>query len=107
MRSGFLSALVQSCQFVSPDAVLLGMAWFGMIGLMDDLAKMRAKSGDNGLSETKKLLLQAGFAAALVLFLASPFSPLPPAEAGAFYVPFLKLPLFNSVWLYFPSCSFL
>jgi len=69
--------------------VLLGMAWFGFIGLLDDLTKMRARSGDRGLSETKKLLMQAGFAAALVLFLISPLSPLPPSQAGAFYVPFL------------------
>ncbi len=82
--------------------VLLGMAWFGFIGLMDDLAKTKARSGDRGLSESKKLLLQAAFAAALVLYLASPFSPLPPAQAGAFYIPFLKYPLFNSLWFYLP-----
>ena len=86
--------------------VILGMAWFGMIGLLDDWTKTRAKSGDRGLSESKKLLLQAAFAAALVIFLASPFSPIPPAQAGAFYVPFLKLPLFNSFWLYFPIVFF-
>jgi phospho-N-acetylmuramoyl-pentapeptide-transferase len=83
-------------------AVLLGMAWFGFIGLLDDLAKTRARSGDKGFSEVKKLLLQAGFAAALVLYLASRFSPLPHHVAGAFYVPFLKHPLFTSVWFYFP-----
>jgi phospho-N-acetylmuramoyl-pentapeptide-transferase len=83
-------------------AVMLGMAWFGFIGLMDDLAKTRAKSGDKGFSESKKLLLQAGFAAALILYLASSQSPLPHSLAGAFYIPFLKYPLFNSVWFYFP-----
>ena len=83
-------------------AVLFGMIWFGFIGLMDDLAKTRARSGDRGMSETRKLMLQAAFAAALVLFLASPFSPLPPMQAGAFYIPFLKFPLFNSIWLYLP-----
>jgi phospho-N-acetylmuramoyl-pentapeptide-transferase len=86
--------------------VLLGTAWFGVIGLMDDLAKMRAKSGNRGMSETKKLLMQAGFAAALVLFLASPFSPIPAAQASAFYVPFLKTALFNSPWFYFPIVFF-
>jgi phospho-N-acetylmuramoyl-pentapeptide-transferase len=87
-------------------AVLCGMVWFGYIGLMDDLAKTRARSGDKGMSETKKLLLQAAFSAALVLFLASPWSPLPHAQMGAFYVPFLKAALFNSVWLYFPIVFF-
>jgi phospho-N-acetylmuramoyl-pentapeptide-transferase len=83
-------------------AVLLGMAWFGFIGLLDDRAKMRAMSGDRGFSESKKLMLQAGFAAVFILFLASPFSPWPHDLAGAFFIPFLKYPLFNSVWFYLP-----
>jgi phospho-N-acetylmuramoyl-pentapeptide-transferase len=86
--------------------VLLGMAWFGFIGLVDDTAKTRAKSGDRGLSESKKLLLQAGFAAALVAFLASPFSPLPSSQASTFYVPFIKAPIFDSPWIYFPIVFF-
>jgi phospho-N-acetylmuramoyl-pentapeptide-transferase len=83
-------------------AVLSGMVWFGGIGLLDDRAKMRAMSGDRGFSESKKLILQAAFAALFILFLASPFSPLPQELAGAFYIPFLKYPLFISVWFYFP-----
>jgi phospho-N-acetylmuramoyl-pentapeptide-transferase len=83
-------------------SVLLGMVWFGWIGLMDDRAKMRAMSGDRGFSESKKLMLQAGFAALFTLYLASPVSPLPNDLAGALYIPFLKYPLFNSIWFYFP-----
>jgi phospho-N-acetylmuramoyl-pentapeptide-transferase len=82
--------------------VLFGMVWFGFIGLLDDLAKTRAKSGDRGLSEIKKLFLQAAFAAALCAFLASSFSPLPADQMGAFYIPFLKPPLFDTIWLYLP-----
>jgi phospho-N-acetylmuramoyl-pentapeptide-transferase len=87
-------------------AVLLGMVWFGFIGLLDDTTKTRAKSGDHGLSESKKLLLQAGFAAVLVAYLASPFSPLPASQMSTFYVPFLKAPLFESPWIYFPIVFF-
>jgi len=87
-------------------AVLAGMVWFGLIGFFDDLKKMRARSGDRGLSEPGKLFFQAAFAAALVIFLASPWSPLPAAQAGAFYVPFLKPPLFHSLWLYLPIVFF-
>jgi phospho-N-acetylmuramoyl-pentapeptide-transferase len=87
-------------------AVLAGMVWFGGIGLADDIAKTRARSGDGGMSETRKLLLQAGFAAGVALFLASPWSPLPAGQAGAFYVPFLKAPLFASLWLYLPIVFF-
>ncbi|NLT65398.1 MAG: phospho-N-acetylmuramoyl-pentapeptide-transferase [Acidobacteria bacterium] len=86
--------------------VVVGMTWFGAIGLMDDLAKTRARSGNHGLSESKKLLLQASFAALLVACLASPFSPLPPDQAATFYIPFLKTPLFISPWIYFPIVFF-
>jgi phospho-N-acetylmuramoyl-pentapeptide-transferase len=81
-------------------AVLFGMVWFGIIGMMDDLAKTQARSGDRGLTESKKLMLQAIFAALLAIYLVCPFSPLPHSQMGAFYVPFIKTPLFNSVWFY-------
>ncbi|MBN2241711.1 MAG: phospho-N-acetylmuramoyl-pentapeptide-transferase [Acidobacteria bacterium] len=87
-------------------SVLSGMVFFGIIGMIDDVAKARRKSGDHGLSEAKKLLLQAAFAAAFMLYLASAFSPLPPNQAGTFYIPFLKAPLFDSIWLYLPIVFF-
>ncbi len=86
--------------------VLAGMLWFGSIGLIDDRAKMRSRSGDRGLSETKKLVLQGIFAAALSLCVVGPFSPLPANQPDAFYVPFLKAPLFHSVWLCLPIVFF-
>jgi len=82
------------------------LAWFGFIGFLDDKAKTRAKSGDHGLSESKKLVLQAAFAAALVAYLASPFSPLPSSQMSTFYIPFMKAPLFDSPWIYFPIVFF-
>jgi phospho-N-acetylmuramoyl-pentapeptide-transferase len=110
-------AIVTGCVFVSCLlwcnlangyllAVLLGLAWFGFIGFLDDKAKTRAKSGDHGLSESKKLVLQAAFAAALVAYLASPFSPLPSSQMSTFYIPFMKAPLFDSPWIYFPIVFF-
>ena len=83
-------------------SVLSAMIFFGIIGMIDDLAKAQKKSGDHGLSESGKLLLQAGFAVAFTLYMASPFSPLPPAQAGTFYIPFYKAPLFDSMWVYLP-----
>jgi phospho-N-acetylmuramoyl-pentapeptide-transferase len=82
--------------------VLAGMLWFGLIGFVDDLKKMKARSGDRGLSEAMKLLLQALFGVCLLLFLASPLAPLPANQAGSFYIPFYKAPLFHSLWLYSP-----
>jgi phospho-N-acetylmuramoyl-pentapeptide-transferase len=90
------------CNLLNPFlmTVLLGMVWFGGIGFKDDMAKTRAKSGDRGLSESKKLILQGTYAALLAIFLVSPYSPLPHSQMGAFYVPFLKTAVFNSIWIY-------
>ena len=87
-------------------SVLTGMVFFGIIGMIDDVAKARRKSGDHGLSESKKLLLQAGFAAAFTAYLAGPFHPLPVNQIGTFYIPFLKAPLFDSAWFYLPIVFF-
>jgi len=87
-------------------SVLTGMVFFGIIGMIDDIAKARRKSGDHGLSESKKLLLQACFAAAFTAYISGPFSPLPPDQIGTFYVPFLKTALFDSVWFYLPIVFF-
>ncbi len=85
---------------------LVGMAWFGGIGLMDDLAKLRARSGDRGMTEVKKLVLQAGFAGLLVALLASPWTPFPGREALTFYVPFVKVPVLTLAALYFTIVFF-
>ncbi|MBK9966541.1 MAG: phospho-N-acetylmuramoyl-pentapeptide-transferase [Holophagales bacterium] len=82
--------------------VLFGMVWFGAIGFVDDRAKMMAKSGDKGMSEPKKLLLQGAFAAVLVAVLASPLSPVPAHEASQLYLPFLKSSVLDNPWIYFP-----
>jgi phospho-N-acetylmuramoyl-pentapeptide-transferase len=82
--------------------VLAALLWFGAIGLEDDVAKWRARSGNRGMSEPMKLLLQGLFAAALVGLLASPWSPFPAREASTFYVPFVKSPLSRSLYVYLP-----
>jgi phospho-N-acetylmuramoyl-pentapeptide-transferase len=83
-------------------ATLAGTLWFAAIGLSDDLAKWRARSGNRGMSEARKLVLQGTFALLFAAFLASPWSPLPGSEASALYVPFVKRALVDSPWFYFP-----
>jgi len=83
-------------------AVAAAMLWFAGIGLSDDVAKWRARSGNRGMSEARKLALQGIFAALFVAFLASPYSPLPAREAGTLYVPFVKHPVVSSPWVYLP-----
>jgi phospho-N-acetylmuramoyl-pentapeptide-transferase len=82
-------------------AALAGMIWFGTVGLIDDLAKLKARSGDRGLSEAAKLVSQGVFALLLVGWLASSWTPFPLREALTFYVPFLKTPLFSFAAGYF------
>jgi len=103
-----LASCLLWCNFESPYlvSVLIAMVFFGIIGMIDDVAKARLESGDHGLSESKKLMLQAGFAVAFTAYLASPFSPLPPDQLGTFYVPFYKAPLFDSAWFYLPIVFF-
>ena len=86
--------------------VLSGIAWFGVIGFMDDLSKVRKQSGDKGMSESRKLLLQTVFAVALTAFMVSQWSPLPDTQTGAFYIPFFKFPVFQSTWIYAPIVFF-
>jgi phospho-N-acetylmuramoyl-pentapeptide-transferase len=87
-------------------SVLTGMVFFGIIGMIDDVTKAKHKSGDRGLSESGKLLLQTGFALAFTIYLASSISPLPQTQLATFYIPFYKAPLFDSVWLYLPIVFF-
>ncbi|MDR0842224.1 MAG: phospho-N-acetylmuramoyl-pentapeptide-transferase [Acidobacteriota bacterium] len=110
-------AIVAGCVFISCllwcnlanlflVVVLLGMVWFGAIGFFDDLAKARFHSGDMGMSEAKKLVLQGLFAVLFVALMASSWSPLPPSQLGAFHVPFVKVPIFQSIWIYAPIVFF-
>jgi phospho-N-acetylmuramoyl-pentapeptide-transferase len=85
--------------------VLAGMSWFALIGLTDDIAKLRARSADRGMSERRKLILQGGFALALVAFLASPWSPLPVHERATLYLPFIKHAVLSWLAVYL-ACVF-
>lgn len=70
-----------------------GMLWFGMLGFWDDLAKVRMKSGDKGVSERTKLILQGLFALFFAIVCVGPLAPLGPGLATKLYIPFYKYPL--------------
>jgi phospho-N-acetylmuramoyl-pentapeptide-transferase len=88
--------------------VLAALLWFGAIGFVDDLAKWKGRSGNRGMTEAMKLLLQGAFAAALVALLASPWTPNadawghPLGNALSLYVPFVKFAIANSAAVYLP-----
>jgi phospho-N-acetylmuramoyl-pentapeptide-transferase len=74
---------------------LAGMLWFGLLGFCDDLAKVRRRSGDKGLSERTKLLMQGFFAASFAWICVGPFAPLETGLATELYIPFYKYPLLD------------
>ena len=74
-------------------STLAAMVWFGGIGLWDDKAKISRRSGDKGLSEQTKFLLQGLFALAFAWFVISDLGPLPQSQATLLYIPFYKKPL--------------
>jgi len=81
---------------------LAAMLWFGLIGFLDDRAKIRRRSGDKGMSEGTKFLLQAIFALVFGWLFLSSASPLPAELTSRLYVPFYKKPLADlGAWLYF------
>lgn len=73
---------------------LAGMIWFGLIGLVDDYAKVRHRSGDKGMSERTKLILQAFFGIGFAWVCVGVYAPLGEL-ATELYVPFYKYPLID------------
>jgi phospho-N-acetylmuramoyl-pentapeptide-transferase len=74
---------------------LAGMLWFGFLGFWDDLSKVRMKSGDRGVSERTKLLLQGLFGLGFAWVCVGPIAPLGPKLATTLYIPFYKYPLMD------------
>lgn len=72
---------------------IAGMLWFGLLGLLDDVSKVRMKSGDRGLSERVKLILQGIFGIAFAWVWVGPLAPLGSGMATQLYIPFYKYPL--------------
>ncbi|MDA8307749.1 MAG: phospho-N-acetylmuramoyl-pentapeptide-transferase [Deltaproteobacteria bacterium] len=70
-----------------------GMVWFGLLGLWDDVSKVRLKSGDKGLSERTKLFLQGLFSLMFAWVCVGPYAPLGSALATKVCVPFYKFPI--------------
>ncbi len=74
---------------------LAGMLWFGTLGFWDDLSKVRMKSGDKGLSERMKLLMQGLFGLGFAWICVGPYAPLGSKLATELYIPFYKHPLLD------------
>jgi phospho-N-acetylmuramoyl-pentapeptide-transferase len=80
---------------------MAGMVWFGLLGLWDDVSKVRRKSGDKGISERTKLMLQSLFGLIFAWICVGPFAPLGSTLATKVFIPFYKYPLIDiGPWFY-------
>ena len=81
--------------------ILLGaMAWFGVMGFVDDFLKMKFAS-KTGLKEHYKLLAQMSFGFILaIIYLTPAISPVPFDKATLLYLPFIKNPIINLGFFY-------
>jgi phospho-N-acetylmuramoyl-pentapeptide-transferase len=75
---------------------------FGLLGLVDDMRKIRSGSGDLGLSEKTKLALQVLMGALLALAVIYHQSGVPPSEATLLYLPFFKSAVLDLGPVYLP-----
>jgi phospho-N-acetylmuramoyl-pentapeptide-transferase len=86
----------------------LGFLYFGLVGLLDDVLKVRSGRSRGGLSQRAKLALQVAFAVAFTLVYMHPaLTPFPDGFAGQLFVPFIKTSVADVGWLYFFFSVFL
>ena len=71
-------------------STLAAMIWFGGLGFWDDMAKISRRSGDRGLSERTKFILQGLFVIGFSWFMVSDAGPLPQNQATLLFIPFYK-----------------
>jgi phospho-N-acetylmuramoyl-pentapeptide-transferase len=78
--------------------ILLGGTLFFILGLLDDIMKIRGGHADAGISRGMKYAVQIGFGLFLAAFLMSPWSPHPEALRGTLAVPFSQIVWHTDGW---------
>jgi len=75
---------------------------FGLIGFLDDMLKNRRSSGDRGMSERTKLLLQTTIAGLFSIAVFMSWAGVPGSHTTLLYLPFVKTPVADLGFLYIP-----
>jgi len=73
--------------------LLIGVSsllYFALVGLIDDLQKVKMKSSLFGLSQLAKTVMQLLYIVPFALFFVSPLNPIPADFRTQFYLPFVK-----------------
>jgi phospho-N-acetylmuramoyl-pentapeptide-transferase len=85
------------------SVIIFAAFWFTALGFFDDYLKSRRSSSDAGMSRSLKLIFQALFGLILALLVLSPSSsPFDPAIATSLFVPFIKNPVVDLAYFYYP-----
>jgi len=93
-------------------AVVSSMVVFAILGMVDDIAKVRGGHADAGLSRRSKLIVQTMYGLGLGIFLYHPAtSPFPAGLADTIGILFIKPAQYGGVdvhlsWLYIPFVAF-
>jgi phospho-N-acetylmuramoyl-pentapeptide-transferase len=112
--ASLLLSMALWCDPASPFVWVLAasLAVFGSLGAADDLAKLRGRGADDGLSRPAKVAVQGGFGLLLGLFLYLPSTtPFPAGLVDTIGIPFLKPAAFGGAdvhlgWFYIPFVAF-
>jgi phospho-N-acetylmuramoyl-pentapeptide-transferase len=104
----FLGGYLLWCDLKSPFAWagISSLLWFGAIGFIDDLQKIRGGGGASGLSQITKIVLQLSYAVVFSWWLLSSYSPVPTDLQTQLFIPFFKDPLIDLGMFYMPLISF-
>lgn len=82
---------------------LLAAFWFTALGFLDDYLKSVRGSSDAGMGRGVKLFFQALFGLILALLVISEgTSPFPPEIVTRLYIPFVREPIIDLSWGYYP-----
>ncbi len=80
---------------------LSSFVYFGVVGIIDDLQKVKSGRTRGGMSERMKWALQLLYAIAFAfVYLHPAVSPFPEGFASQLFAPFLKFPLTDLGWYY-------
>jgi len=83
--------------------ILLASFWFTALGFIDDYLKNLKGSSDKGLDRGTKLFFQSLFGLIIAFLLLSPHtSPFPAAMRTSLFIPFIKNPVLDLSYFYYP-----
>ena len=87
---------------------LSAILWYGYIGALDDINKVKNRNSDKGMKQLTKIILQGLFALVIALiFYLKETTPFPEGIVSHLTIPFIKGDFFIDLgWFYIPFATF-